>query len=210
MVSLTDITSFDVIVVVLFLLFAVRGTWIGFMRQLAFFLALILSYLLAGKLSSELIPYVGKFIENPKAVFFISFGLLFVFGTIVLVLLGKVLGLVMQITLATWFDRMLGFLLGLVKAALVSSLLYMIMSSGPSSAHELVKKSVTSHYLAQGAALMQQFIHDPELRKRFVPKEPAISKEKEPASESPPKGELQYGPEEKSYLDSHFFTDDKD
>ena len=37
MIALSDITSFDVIVVLLFLLFLIRGTWIGFMRQLAFF-----------------------------------------------------------------------------------------------------------------------------------------------------------------------------
>ena len=43
--TLSDITSFDVIVVLLFLLFIIRGTWIGFMRQLAIFLALIGSFL---------------------------------------------------------------------------------------------------------------------------------------------------------------------
>jgi len=182
MISLSDITSFDVIIVVLFLLFAVRGAWIGFMRQLAFFLALVLSYMLAGLLSGDLMPYVDKFVENPKAVFFISFGALFIFGAIVLFLLGKVLGLVMQITLTDWFDRLLGLLLGMVKAALVASFLYMIMSSGPPSAHELVKKSVTSSYLAQGAAFVQQLINDPALRKHFLPKEPAILPEKGPFS----------------------------
>lgn len=199
MISLSDITSFDVIVVVLFLLFAVRGAWIGFMRQLAFFLALALSYVLAGQLSGELMPYVGKFVANPKAVFFINFGLLFICGAIALILLGKVLTLVMQVTLTGWFDRVLGFLLGIVKAALVASFLYMVMSSGPSSAHELVKKSVTSVYLAEGAALVQQLINDPALRKNFLPKEPAILPEKKPSPESSREGE--------SFIDSHFFKD---
>lgn len=209
MISLSDITSFDVIIVVLFLLFVIRGTWIGFMRQLAFFLALILSYVLAGQLSGELMPYVDKFVENPKVVFFVSFGVLFICGAIALILLSKVLVLVMQVTLSGWFDRLLGFVLGLVKGALVSSFLYMIMISGPSSAQELVKKSVTSVYLTQGATLVHQFISNPELRERFLPKEPAILPVKEPAAESSKEGKTQLGKEEKSFIDSHFFKDDK-
>jgi membrane protein required for colicin V production len=199
MISLSDITSFDVIVVVLFLLFVVRGTWIGFMRQLAFFLALALSYILAGQLSGELMQYVGKFVENSKAVFFINFGLLFLCGAVAMILLGKVLGLVMQVTLTGWFDRVLGFLLGLVKGALVASFLFMVMSSGPSSAHELVRKSVTSVYLARGAAFVQQLISDPALREHFLPKKPAILPEKKPSAESPG--------ERESFIDSHFFKD---
>jgi membrane protein required for colicin V production len=174
MIALSDITSFDVIVVLLFLLFLIRGTWIGFMRQLAFFLALIASYLLAGQYTGLMMPYVGKFIENPKAVFFVSFGLLFLVGSIVLVLIGKVLSLVMEVSLVSWFDRTLGFLLGLVKAMLVTSFLYMAMSSSMISANELLEKSLTSPYLARGAEMVRRIIADPELKKLFLAKAPAI------------------------------------
>ncbi len=185
MISLGDITSFDVIVVLIFLLFIIRGTWIGFMRQLAFFLALVLSYILAGRFTGQLIPYVDNFIENPKAVFFISFGILFILCAVFLFLFGKVLSLVVEITLAGWFDRALGFLLGLAKGFVVASILYMIMSSGLSSANDLVKKSITSPFLDHGYGFVHNLISDPQLRERFVPKEPAIIPESEPAVEVP-------------------------
>jgi membrane protein required for colicin V production len=207
MISLGDITSFDVIVVVLFLLFIVRGTWIGFIRQVSFFLALIFSYMIAGQYTGSMMPYVGKFIENPKSVFFISFVLLFILGTIVFVLLGKILHLVMELTLTGWFDRLLGFMLGLVKAALVASFLYMIMSSGPSSAHELVEKSITSRYLAHGAAFVQQLINDPDLRQKFMPKAPAIPPEKESVQDSSQDSRQSDDNQQKSILDSYFFND---
>ena len=183
MISLGDITSFDVIVTLLFLLFVIRGTWIGFMRQVAFFLALILSYILAGQYTGQMIPFVSNFITSPKAVFFISFGIMFILCAVFLILFGKVLGLIMEVTLASWFDRVLGFMLGSVKGFLVTSMLYMIMSSGPSSANDLVKKSITSPVLSQGADFVQQLILDPEMRSRFLPKVPAIVADSKPAAE---------------------------
>jgi membrane protein required for colicin V production len=199
MVSLGDITSFDVVVVVLFLLFTVRGAWVGFLRQVSFFLALVFSYLFAGEYTGSLMPYVDRFIENPKFVFFISFLVLFMAGGFIFILLGKVLHLVMQLTLAGWFDRVLGFLLGLVKAVLVASFLFMIMSSGPSSAHELVHKSVTAQFLARGAAFIQRYIQDAELREKFMPSTPAIppeekTEEEEPAKNGPPADDRQVSP----------------
>lgn len=181
MIALSDITSFDVIVVLLFLLFVIRGTWVGFMRQLAFFVALIASYLLAGRYTVQMMPQVGKFIENPKAVFFVSFGLLFLLGAVVLVLIGKVLCLVMEISLVSWFDRLLGFLLGLAKAVFVTSFLYMVMSSSMISANELLDKSLTTPYLARGAEGVRRIIADPELQALFLTKVPAILRELTPA-----------------------------
>lgn len=207
MISLGDITSFDVIVVVLFLLFMIRGAWIGFMRQLSFFLALILSYIIAGQYTGKMMPYVGKVIENPKSVFFISFLLLFAIGAILMILLGKLLSLVVQLTLAGWFDKVLGFLLGVFKAALVTSFLYMIMSSGPSSAHDLVDKSITSTYLKQGAALVHKLLSDAELRERFLPKAPAIPPESKKGDDLTEPEKEKSSLLDKSFIDSHFFKD---
>ena len=198
MISLTDITSFDVIVVLIFLLFIIRGTWVGFMRQVAVFLALIGSYLLAGSYTGLMMPHVSKFIDNPKAVFYISFVLLFVLGSVFMLLTGKVLGLVVEMTMAVWFDKVLGMILGLAKAVFVTSILYMAMSSSLVSSNELLKKSFTSSFLVQGAELVQQMIKDNDLRKIFLPKEPAVLPEMIPDInfELPPIFEFNKGDQE--------------
>jgi membrane protein required for colicin V production len=198
MISLSDITSFDVIVVLIFLLFIIRGTWIGFMRQFAVFLALIASYLLAGSYTGLMMPHVSTFIANPKVVFYISFALLFVLGSVFMFLTGKVLRLVMEVTMAGWFDRTLGMVLGLMKAIFVTSILYMAMSSSLVSSNELLKKSLTSPFLAQGAEFVQQVIKDNELRMLFLPKEPAIIPEVMPDIniELPPIFEFNRGQQE--------------
>ena len=198
MISLSDITSFDVIVVLIFLLFIIRGTWIGFMRQLAVFLSLIGSYLLAGTYTGFMMPHVSKFIDNPKVVFYISFFLLFALGSVFMILTGKVLRLVVEVTMAVWFDRILGMFLGLFKAVFVTSILYMAMSSSLVSSNELLKKSLTSPFLVQGAEFVQQMIEDNDLRKIFLPKEPAIPLEMIPDIniELPPIFEFDQGDQE--------------
>jgi membrane protein required for colicin V production len=174
MISPADLTSFDIIIALIFLVFLIRGVWIGFMRQLAAFLALVGSYWLAGQYSGQLFPFVRRFLEDPKLVFLASFGLLFIVSAIAFILAGKVLRRVMEITLMGWFDRFLGLLLGAVKAAVVSVLLFMILASTLSASNDMIRKSVSSPYLMVGAEKVRQFIGDPRIRELFVPREPAI------------------------------------
>lgn len=174
MISFGDLTAFDVIIAFIFLFFILRGVWIGFMRQLAAFLALVGSYWLAGEYSGQLMPYVSQFVEDPKALFLASFALMFIVSAIVFILAGKVLRRVMEITLLGWFDRFLGLLLGAVKGGVVSVLLFMILASTLSASNTLLRSSITTPYLKQGADIFRQVIGDPHVRSLFVPKEPAI------------------------------------
>ncbi len=184
MISLGDLTSFDVIVALIFLVFIIRGVWIGFMRQLTTFLALVGSYWLAGRYSGQLMPYVEQFIENPKMVFLASFALLFLVSALIFILAGKVLHRVMEISLLGWFDRFLGLLLGGVKGAVVAVLLFMILASSLSASNDLFRKSLSSPYLSQGAEVIRKIIHDPQIRKLFVPREQAIKPDALPGPEA--------------------------
>jgi len=180
--ALSNITLFDSIIALIFLLFIIRGAWIGFMRQLAAFLALVGSYWLAGRYSGELIPYVKQFIENPKVVFLASFVALFLVSAVLFILGGKVLRRVMEISLLGWFDRFLGLLLGCLKASVISVFLYMVLASTLSASNNLLKESVSAPYLKQGAEVVRKVIHDRKLREQFVPKEPAIKMKDAPAA----------------------------
>lgn len=174
MPTFNDLTYFDLVVAFIFFFFLVRGLWIGFIRQLAAFFALVGSYYLAGQYAAKILPFTERFVDNPKLTFFVSFALIFLVAAIVFTLIGKVLHRVMQITLLGWLDRFSGLILGGVKAAVVASLIYMFLASSLSATNELLKKSYTSPYLKQGAELLQSLIDDPRLRKYFLQKEPAI------------------------------------
>jgi len=171
-------SSFDLIVAAICLLFMVRGVWIGFMRQLAAFFALVGSYWIAGRYSGILIPYVRDYIANPKMVFYVSCVLLFCISAILFILAGKVLHKVMEISLLGWFDRFLGLVLGAVKGVVLASFLYLVLASSLSSTNDLLRRSISGPYLAQGAAILHQLIQDPQLRHYFTPRKPAIPEEK--------------------------------
>jgi membrane protein required for colicin V production len=177
MPTLNDLTYFDFLVAFLFLFFFLRGAWIGFIRQLAAFFALVGGYYLAGQYADRILPWTEKFVDNPKVTFLVSFAILFLAAALVFTLIGKVLHRFLQITLLGWLDRLSGLALGGVKAAVVASLLYMLLASSLSTTNDILRKSYSSPYLKQGSELLRSFIDDPRLRKYFVQKEPAIFNE---------------------------------
>jgi len=174
MPTLHDLTFFDLVVAALFLLFMVRGVWIGFVRQLAAFFALVGSYVIAGQYADRIFPWTERLVDNPKLTFFVSFAILFVVSAMVFTLIGKVLHRFLQITLMGWLDRLTGLLLGCAKAALVASLLYMLLASTLSATNDMLRKSYSAPYLKQGSEWLRSLVDDPRLRDYLMPKEPAI------------------------------------
>lgn len=196
MPTFSDLTYFDLVVAFIFLFFLVRGLWIGFMRQLAAFFALVGSYYLAGQHAAQILPFTERFIDNPKVTFLVSFAIIFLVAALVFTLIGKVLHRVMQITLLGWLDRVSGLVLGGVKAVVVASLLYMFLASSLSATNELLRKSYSSPYLKQGAELLQSLINDPRLRQYFLQKDPAILPHLLPGTSEQKKPEQKKKPEQ--------------
>jgi membrane protein required for colicin V production len=189
MPTLHDVAFFDLVVASILLLFAVRGVWIGFARQLAAFFALVGSYGIAGQYADRILPWTERFIDNPKLTFFVSFAVLFMVSAFVFTLLGKVLHRFLQITLLGWLDRLAGLVLGCAKAALVASLLYMLLASTLSTTNDMLRKSYSAPYLQQGAEWLRSFVNDPRLRDYLMQKEPAILNELLPAKPTDQKKE---------------------
>lgn len=184
------ITWLDLIVAVIFFYFILRGAWTGFMRQLAALLALAGSYVIAAQYTAGLIPYTKHFVDNPKLVFLISFVCLFFAAAMFFSLLGRFMHRLMQVTLLGWFNRLLGISLGAFKAALLTSLLYMVLASTLSATNSVLSQSLTAPWLRQGAQLLQAVINDPKLRAYFKENTPAIPLElmeakKEPQQQKP-------------------------
>lgn len=183
MPSLHGLSSFDLLIVLLFTVFFVRGVWIGCIRQLAAFFALVGGYSLAGQYAHRILPWTERFFDYPKVTFLVSFAMLFLAAALVFTLIGKVLHRVVQITLLGWLNRLFGLMLGGVKAAAIASLLYMLLASSLSTTNDVLRKSVTTPYLKQGAELLRSCIDDPRLRTFFSQKEPAILNELLPGTQ---------------------------
>lgn len=175
MPPLSELNYLDLGVALIFLFFLIRGVWIGFVRQIAAFFALVGSYLIAGRYAGEVLPAVAQLIEQPKLAFLASFVLLFLVSSLIFTLIGKFLQHLMRVTLLGWLDRLAGTLLGALKAAALASLIFMFISSALSSTNEMLASSYSAPYLQQGSELLRKAINDPRLREYFEEKKPAIS-----------------------------------
>jgi membrane protein required for colicin V production len=187
--SFNSLTLFDYGIALVILLFLIRGVWMGFVRQLAAFIAFIGSYWLAGRYAGELLPHVRQITESPKVVFLISFVVLLLASAFILSLTGQLLRKLMEVKLLGWFDRFFfGTLLGLTTGALVAVVLHMILASTLSPADYFAPDSLTAPYLDKGGEIARQLIQDATIREDLMPKEPAAQEGKKEKVEKPDTG----------------------
>ncbi len=168
-------TSLDAVFIVIFIIFFIRGVWTGLVSQLAFVAALVLGFIAAGSFYEKLAPFLQKFIAPPQLAFFITFTILFFLVYFVVIASGKGLKKVAKVSLLGWFDRFMGGMLGLGKAILLSTFIFMVLSSVLSHSNSFLRKTYMYSFFAKSSRGVLQFIKDKDLRDRFQPKDPAIS-----------------------------------
>jgi membrane protein required for colicin V production len=168
-------TALDIGVIVITVLFLVRGIWIGFVRQIAFVLALSMGYLAAGANYNLFSKHIIKWISDPQLRFVITYTVLFLATYVIIMLLGAGLKKVMQVTFLGWFDRLMGGVFGLAKAAFISTLGFMALAGIFSSTNPIIQKSFSTKYLMHSAQFVTSFIKDKDLQHALLPKSPAIS-----------------------------------
>ena len=168
-------TPLDAGILIIFILFLIRGIWIGLVRQIASIAALVLGFVAAGlhyrQFSTTLLPYI----DSPKITFIITFTLLFLLVYLTVLATGLALKKVMSLTLLGWFDRVMGGVFGTGKALFVSTFLFMILSGFLAGSNPLLTQSICVPYLSASSKFFLTFVKDKELHAHFLPKEPAIS-----------------------------------
>ena len=167
-------TALDIGVIVIAVFFLARGLWTGFIRQLAFLLALFLGYGAAGAYYPTLSQHL-TLIANPQLRFVVTYGLLFFATYVVIMVLGLGLKKVMQISFLGWFDRLLGGCFGLVKAVFIATLAFMALTGIFSNSSVFIEKAFFSKYLTISSQWATSIIKDKELQADLLPKKPAIS-----------------------------------
>ncbi len=187
------LTAYDFIVLGLFILLIGRGIWLGFLKQITGLLALYLGYIVASQYHDRLFPFMREISENPKVGFWVAYIILFIGTYVIAMLLGKGLARVVEVTIAVWFDRILGALLGTAKAVIVVILLHMVLGTLLAPENEMLRKCQTCNGLNKATNFTLEFIQNEEVRKSLMLKTPAISTDdvkdfftKPPGEESAP------------------------
>jgi len=171
---LAEATAFDVLVLLIFLAFLVRGVWIGFIRQISSLIAMVGGFLLAGFFDNEFYRFILPYFDNSHTAFLLTYILLFIAFFFLIKLIGFGLKKVMDVTLTAWFDSTVGGLFGVIKAIFFISLLFVVVTSYMSGSNNYLKKSISYPFLTKSSQIILTFIRDYDLRSYFIPKEPAI------------------------------------
>ena len=171
---LSGITAFDILVLLIFLGFVVRGVWIGFIRQISSLVAMIGGFVLAGYFDNEFYHLILPFIDNSQTAFILTYLLLFAAFFFFIKLVGLGLKKVMDVTLTVWFDRTIGGIFGFIKGVFLTTLLFIVISSFISGSNDYLKKSLSYPFFSYSSEVILAFVQDYDIREYFKPREPAI------------------------------------
>ena len=172
-----NLTGYDFVVIGLFVLFIGRGIWVGLLRQVTSLVALFVAYIVASQYHDRLFPFLKEVSENPKVVFVVAVVILFVATYVITFLLGRGLAHVIEITIAKWFDRFLGAMLGAVKAAVIVVLMHMILGSLLAPENPMLRDCATCSGLNEACTIARDLIRDEDVRKALSQQTPAITTE---------------------------------
>lgn len=173
--AFTGMTAYDLVIIGLFALLIGRGLWLGLLKQVTGFIALYLGYFAASRYHDKILPILRDISENPKVVFLTSYVILFVITYVVVMLLGKAMGYVIQLTITGWFDRLLGAVVGFAKAIILAVLLHMILGTILAPENQILRTCVTCDTLNKAAEFTRTLIRDENVRKSLLQQKPAIA-----------------------------------
>lgn len=171
------LTGYDFAVIGIFVIFIGRGLWLGLLKQVTGLLALCLGYFFASQYHDRLFPFLKDLSDNPKVIFISSVVILFVVTFAIVMLLGKALSYVVEVTFSKWFDKMLGVVLGAVKACVVVVLLHLVLGSILAPENTMLRDCQTCDVLNGAADYARLIIRDEDVRQSLMQKTPAISTE---------------------------------
>ncbi|MBE0582887.1 MAG: CvpA family protein [Desulfofustis sp.] len=169
------LSPYDFVVLGIVALLALRGVWIGFLGQVVPLLALYLGYFAASRYNEQLLPFLQDVSDNPKVIFLSAYAILFIATFLVATLLGKGLALVIQVTIAVWFDRLLGLVLGLAKALMIVVLLHVVLGTLLAPENDMLRSCQTCPTLNRLSDITRELIRDEEMREALRQNAPAIS-----------------------------------
>ena len=92
---------------------------------------------------------------------------------------------VVELTVAGWFDKLLGGVLGLVKAGVLIVLLNMVLSGILAPENKMLKSCMSCPYVNQATDYVRSLIKDDTLREAFLQKKPAIAEKPEKKEKLP-------------------------
>ncbi len=149
---------FDLCVLILVGFCLVRGGFKGLVREISGIVGVVAGFYGANTYYPQLIPYIDSWISSPQlqklVCFFILFCLILIAVGIVTILIHKLL----KIVFLGWVNRAFGVIFGAAKGILITTVLFILITSFVPNGSNHMAASRTAPYLAQVADALTLFI----------------------------------------------------
>lgn len=121
--------TFDLIILAIVLLSAVVGLVQGFLKEIASLVTWVLAFWLAWHYAPALAPHLGGTLSSEPYGIWAARAILFVSVLVLGAIVGYLLDRFVRMSLFSGLDRMLGFLLGLVRGVVIVALVIILAQS---------------------------------------------------------------------------------
>jgi membrane protein required for colicin V production len=111
--------TLDYILIAIVLLSALAGLIRGFLREVCSLIAWVLALWLAWKFAPQLAPKLGGVLKDPVYGIWAARGIIFIAVLVVGAVIGAVLNYFVRLSFFSGTDRLLGFVLGLVRGLVI-------------------------------------------------------------------------------------------
>ena len=143
---MNGLTILDIIILILFLYFVIKGYNKGFIRQTSKILGLIIALLVAIKQYQDFEGFLTPYLEvSPPLLSFISFSIIFIVFNIVIHILGISLKKATNFLFLGPVDSIAGAFLGFLKSGILVYLIIYILNEVP---HDYVINMLDESYFA--------------------------------------------------------------
>lgn len=179
-------TGLDWLIVGILVLSVILAAAQGFFFELFSLAGVVVGYLLAAWEYQRIAPWFAPYVKNEWVAHAAAFLSIFVAVTVLAGFIGRIARWAMKEVGLRWFDRLLGAAFGLVRGALVVSVLVMALAAfGPGSV-KLAESRLGSYFLVVGRAAT--WVAPYELREAFRRGVKGISDLQNPAPNKPSGG----------------------
>jgi len=153
-----NIAVIDIVVMIIFLYFAITGYNKGLVKQASTIIGIILALVISINYYDLFVPILENYLGFSKEVLqFFSFAILFILINIFVFILGNVCKKILDVLFLGVVDRSAGAALGLIKGFLVAYFLVLLLSYLPS---EALIEHITGSTLAAKILDLTPFLQD--------------------------------------------------
>jgi len=161
--------QFDILIVVIFGFCLIRGFFRGFIKELSSIIGVLGGFYAAYTYYMELAKLLSGWVSDKSYLYIVSFLIVFCGVFLIISILGVVVKYILNIAFLGWVDRICGAGFGIIKAALIVSVLLIALTTFLPRKAPIVKDSMLSLHVSFISEKMAKVIPK-DMKHQFVSK----------------------------------------